>query len=132
MFCPRCRAEYQAGTAVCADCGVPLVDALPPLPPDALIHAEILLTTYNVGDIALVRSVLEANGIPFLFHGENFAVVDPLIQPARLLVPPEHAERARELLAGLDLNYRGITLTDRELPDDPAEDGPSAGEADDR
>ena len=28
MFCPNCRCEYIRGVTECADCGVPLVDAL--------------------------------------------------------------------------------------------------------
>lgn len=27
--CPECRAEYRAGFSTCAECGVPLVAALP-------------------------------------------------------------------------------------------------------
>ena len=29
MWCPICKAEYRDGIAICAECGVPLVDALP-------------------------------------------------------------------------------------------------------
>lgn len=31
-FCPKCRADYREGFIVCADCGVDLVNELPPLP----------------------------------------------------------------------------------------------------
>jgi hypothetical protein len=35
MFCPRCRAEYQAGFTQCADCDIDLVDECPSSqPPD--------------------------------------------------------------------------------------------------
>ena len=110
MFCPKCAVEYRPGTELCADCGVPLVAARPPIPPDRLIEGVHILSTYNVGDIAFVRSLLEANNIPFLFHGENFTIVDPLIQPARLVVPPEYAETVRELLRDTDLHYSGINI----------------------
>jgi len=30
MFCPNCRVEYRPGFAQCSDCGVDLVDNLPP------------------------------------------------------------------------------------------------------
>ncbi len=30
MFCPNCRAEYRPGFARCSDCGVKLVEILPP------------------------------------------------------------------------------------------------------
>ncbi len=53
MYCPNCRAEYREGFTECADCGVPLVDELPPeavpvrqpkLPTAALL--AIIATTY--------------------------------------------------------------------------------------
>ncbi len=31
MFCPKCRTEYKKGFTTCADCGIPLIDELPPL-----------------------------------------------------------------------------------------------------
>ncbi len=30
MFCPNCRAEFRPGFARCSDCGVTLVEILPP------------------------------------------------------------------------------------------------------
>lgn len=121
MFCPRCGEEYQPGVSVCADCGVPLAAAPPAAEAPDLVDAEEILATYNTGDIAIVKSLLDANRIPYLFHGENFTVVDPLIQPARLLVAPEYAERVRELLRDLDLNYMGISHGKANLPDDEGE-----------
>ncbi len=32
-FCPNCKAEYYPGIRTCADCGAPLVAALPADPP---------------------------------------------------------------------------------------------------
>lgn len=29
MWCPKCKAQYRDGIAICADCGAPLVEALP-------------------------------------------------------------------------------------------------------
>lgn len=121
MYCPRCGAEYQPGVALCADCGVPLAAAPPASEAPDLVDAEEILATYNAGDIAIVKSLLEANRIPYLFHGENFTVVDPLIQPARLLVAPEYAERVRELLRDVDLNFMGISHGKTSLPDDEPE-----------
>ncbi len=125
MFCPKCTTEYQAGVAACVDCNVPLVPERPAAAADELIEAEEILATYNVGDILMIKSLLDANGIPYLLHGETFAVIDPLIQPARLLVPPAWAERVRELLQDLDLNYMGISAERRELPDDDDDEEPA-------
>jgi len=129
MFCPKCATEYQAGVTICADCDVPLVAELPAAAADDLIEAEEILATYNVGDILMIKSLLDANHIPYLLHGETFAVVDPLIQPARLLVPPAWAAQVRELLQGLDLNYRGISAERRELSDDDDDDDNAGGAA---
>ncbi len=30
MFCPNCRAEYREGFSRCSDCGIELVEVLPP------------------------------------------------------------------------------------------------------
>jgi hypothetical protein len=30
MYCPNCRAEYRAGFTRCSDCGVELLEGLPP------------------------------------------------------------------------------------------------------
>jgi len=40
MYCPSCRAEYRAGFAQCADCGVELVEELSPLGPEDLEARE--------------------------------------------------------------------------------------------
>jgi hypothetical protein len=37
LYCPRCGGEYRAGFSRCADCGVPLVETLPPPPTDRRI-----------------------------------------------------------------------------------------------
>ncbi|MHB8079387.1 MAG: putative signal transducing protein [Candidatus Krumholzibacteriia bacterium] len=124
MFCPKCTTEYQAGTTICADCNVALVAERPAPAADGLVEAEEILATYNVADILMIKSLLDANEIPYLFLGETFAVMDPLIQPARLLVAPEWAERVRELLKDLNLHYMGISTDRPELPDDG--DEPSA------
>ena len=126
MFCPECATEYQAGVAACADCKVPLVPEQPVAAAEELIEAEEILATYNVGDILMIKSLLEANGIPYLLHGETFAVIDPLIQPARLLVPPAWAAQVRELLQDLDLHYMGINAERRELPDEDDDEEPSS------
>jgi hypothetical protein len=125
MFCPQCATEYQAGVATCADCNMPLVPDQPAAVADELIEAEEILATYNVGDILMIKSLLDANGIPYLLHGETFAVIDPLIQPARLLVPPAWAAQVRELLQDLDLHYMGINAERRELSDEDDDEEPS-------
>ena len=77
MFCPNCRAEYREGFTTCADCDVPLVAELPPEPvaesPQYIEFEEILLT-FNAGDIATVKSLLEEEGIDTIFK-TNFSTM---------------------------------------------------------
>lgn len=89
MFCPRCRSEYVAGIAVCSDCGISLVENIPesakaPLP-EGFKFIEIL-ETYNFSDIAMMKSLLEGNGIEYLLLGETFNQVRPFWEPVRLLI----------------------------------------------
>jgi hypothetical protein len=109
MFCPRCRVEYSDGVSLCADCRVPLVAALPPeVRPEPAEFVEIL-RTLNIGDIAIIKAILDDTAIAYVFLGEQFNYVDPLIQPARLMVRSDQAEEARELLRDLELTYAGVS-----------------------
>lgn len=114
MFCPECKAEYREGFTVCSDCGVPLVDQLPPedKPDDTrrpeYVEFEEILRTYNPADVALIKSVLDGEGITYYFLGENFMYVRPLADPARLMVSKDQAQRAWELIKDLELSF-GLT-----------------------
>ena len=108
MFCPNCRAEYREGFTVCADCDVPLVAELPPeavTEAPQYIEFEEILLTFNAGDIATVKSLLEEEGIDYYFQNEFFNYVQPLAQPARLMVRKDQAEEAREILKELKITY---------------------------
>jgi hypothetical protein len=117
MFCPKCKTEYREGFSVCADCNVDLVRELPPEPKPEYIEYEQIMVTYNPADVALIKSILDAEGIIYYFHGENFMHVRPLVEPARLMVDKEEAGSARELLKDLNLSIMGINLRreDKEL-----------------
>jgi hypothetical protein len=123
-FCPQCREEYRAGFAACADCGAPLVDALPAEPersPEAeggshggwdqaaeagqVYEAELMAMRLRAAGI-------EAEVVDQTFHQEpmpnvrSFAVV-------RVLVPVERVEEARRVLAeGLALPEDAEVETD--------------------
>ena len=106
MFCPRCGCEYRDGFTECADCGIPLVPEPPPPPPEPqYLEYEPVLATYNPGDIAVIKAVLESEGITYFFDGESFNMLRPLVQPAKLLVAKEQVQEAREVLKGLNLAY---------------------------
>jgi hypothetical protein len=111
MFCPECKSEYREGVTECADCGVPLVrelaapEAEPP--PVNLEEMVMVLSSYDEGEVLMAKSLLEGADIPFFMPGE--ALQDPVdsrlfpgstfaLGPVRILVPPERAEEAKEIL----------------------------------
>jgi len=40
MYCPQCRAEFREGFTRCSDCGIELVEVLPPVAPNSSEPAE--------------------------------------------------------------------------------------------
>lgn len=116
MFCPKCKTEYEDWVKECADCKIPLVVELPAEPKGEPIEYEELLSTYNQGDIAIIKSVLDAENIIYYFKGENFNLLRPLVQPAILMVSKDQLERAKGILKNYKLEYRSI-ITDREIED---------------
>lgn len=112
MYCPKCRSEYREGIYTCADCGVSLVDALP------LASDAELVQVFNTTDPALfpiVKSVLDAAGIPYLVQGEEHLGLFPLglfgaavskrALGAIIRVPADRADETRELLNGVTETY---------------------------
>ncbi len=105
MFCPKCKTEYVEGIHVCADCGSELVPGLPTPEPPHWIDFEEVLTTFNAGDIAVIKSILDGEDINYYIQGEAFNYVQPLVQPAKLMVQKDQADQAREILNDLALDY---------------------------
>ena len=61
MFCPKCKSEYREGFYKCTDCGVDLVSKPPPEPAGDFGDEEFVevFSTYQQGDIAFIKSVLD-------------------------------------------------------------------------
>ena len=122
-YCPRCRAEYRPGFEICTDCGLDLVDELPPevttsgegTGAEATPDLEALqswvgtdpvavLTTLNEIEAHVARGVLVDAGIPSSVwssgagaqygHGISLAAF-----PHRVMVHKDDEAEARELLA---------------------------------
>ena len=110
MFCPNCRTEYREGFTICADCNIDLVVTLPKVKRPEFIDFQEVLTTYNPGDVAFIKSLLESEGIQYFFKGENFMYVRPLADPARLMIRTDQVEEAVELLKMVQLSFLGINL----------------------
>ena len=103
MFCPECRTEYREGFAVCADCGTTLVSELLPEPPPEIpsevADFEEVLGYMDEGVVAIVKSLLDEEGIDYYIVG-GFSVTKGPDQ--KLMVRKDQAERAREILEDLE------------------------------
>jgi hypothetical protein len=110
-YCPRCRCEYRPGFAVCADCGVDLVDELPPEADDTAVDRDLealqswvgtdpvaVLVTMNGVQADLARSVLVGAAIPSSVWGMSHHAG---WEPFRVMVHKDDEIEARELLANL-------------------------------
>jgi len=66
-----------------------------------LVMVEIL-TTFDPGELAVAKSILDGENIPYLAQGEEFSIVrGGGTLSVRMLVPEEAAERAKELIKEL-------------------------------
>jgi len=111
MVCPSCRSEYRDGIHVCAECGAELVATLPhEVDPDPELAAAF--TTADSSLLPIVKSVLDAAGIPYLVQGDETLGLFPLGRfgvgvskrtlGAIVRVPRSRLEEARELLRGIE------------------------------
>ena len=55
-----------------------------------------VLSIADAGQISLIRSIFEAESIPYLAQGENFNLARNI--PVRFLVPKEYLDEARNIL----------------------------------
>ncbi len=117
MFCPECKAEYREGFSRCSDCHVNLVKQLPPgLEEDFIEYTEILRTS-NPSDIALIKSILDSEGIIYYFQGEHANNVLPPVLPARLKVNKDQKTDAVEILKDLSLSTKAVDLYGQTEPE---------------
>jgi hypothetical protein len=96
MYCPNCRSEYRVGFTWCKDCDVGLVAELLPEEEPEFVDLVEVLTMADAGQIPLIKSILEAEEIPYIAQGENFNVGRNIA--VRFLVPKDYVEMAKEIL----------------------------------
>ena len=103
MFCPQCKSEYKEGFYKCADCGVDLVAEQPPELIKEVSYVDLVevFSTYQQGDIAFIKSILDGEGITYFFQGESSVMLLAAGAYARLMVKAEEVQRAREILQEL-------------------------------
>jgi hypothetical protein len=118
MFCPICKAEYRQGFTRCSDCDFDLVETLPPEPPESApesVDYKEVLATFNPMDIALIKSILDAEEITYFFQSITFL---PFVLPARLMVRTDQVEQAVEILKDLKLSFSGTNVSE-DTEEDP-------------
>ena len=117
--------EYRAHVEVCPVCGTPLVHALPegwpqgeepddskPTPRDWHGEPEPVFECTDPTEVAVVKSILDGAGIPYLTRGEetfdalrgvrSAVRFNPLAGQVRFLVPSDLADEATALLEELE------------------------------
>jgi len=77
---------------------------------DEFLDFEPLLETQSVGDLAIIRSILDSEGITYYIQNEHVAQYLYHSVPMRILVYTEEADKARELLKDVKLSsaYAGL------------------------
>jgi Putative prokaryotic signal transducing protein len=96
MYCPHCRSEYRAGFTWCKDCDLALVAELPAENEPEFVDLVEVLSIADAGQIPLIKSLLEAEDIPYVAQGENFNLARNI--PIRFLVPKECLDEAKDIL----------------------------------
>jgi hypothetical protein len=74
-----------------------------------------VLETESLTDLALIRSVLDAQGVRYFLQGENMSFIRHL-DPAVLMVSEDDAQQAVDLLKPLDLKYVRLIFPGRRKP----------------
>lgn len=80
-----------------------------------------LLRTFNQGDIALIKSLLLAEGIDYYLQGEDFNLVRPLALPPVFMVREDQYQEAQDIIQGLNISF-GSKSAREFLPEDLGED----------
>jgi hypothetical protein len=62
------------------------------------VDLKELLTTNDQGEIALFKSILEGENIPFVPQGDHFSTTQAYGMTVRFLVPEAFLEQANKLL----------------------------------
>jgi hypothetical protein len=103
MFCPKCKSGYREGFYKCADCGADLVSELSPENKNDVSYVKLveIFSTYNQGDIAFIKSILDGEDIHYFFSGESTIMMIAAGAYARLLVQTDDVQRAKEILQDL-------------------------------
>ncbi len=111
MICPTCKAEFVEGITECPECGIPLVETLAEKSEEKIPQYVEILSTYNLADIAVIKSILNDGDIEYHLQGEIFNIVEPWVQPVKFFVKEDQVEMAKELLKEILIRFMGASAT---------------------
>jgi hypothetical protein len=111
MFCPKCNDNNHQGH-LCSRCNDLSANDLLPIPGGKYQENdfEIVMTTYNTADIAVIKWILEHEKILYFFKGEHFLSNPRTSLPATLMVHRDQAQLAEELLQNLNPSFICYTV----------------------
>ena len=99
MYCPRCKSEYREGYTVCNECNIDLVSDLPDVNFIEKTSYREILRTVSKENIAIIKSLLEAENIDHKIFDESFGNLYPVPGTNRVYVSKSDYEAAVELLS---------------------------------
>ena len=73
-----------------------------------------VLETDSLTDIALIKSVLDAEGVSYFLQGENMKFIQPPYGSTVLMVAEKDIKKAVELLKPLKLSYVWMIFQSKE------------------
>ena len=78
MFCPKCRAEFVSGITICSDCGIPLVERLPPESKPEYRKLVEVFRTWRIIEAGFVKSLLETNNVNCFILNIHYPSLTPV------------------------------------------------------
>jgi len=103
MFCPICKAEYRPGFTHCSDCNAELVSELLPDRPKETHDMVNLYSPNNEIELAMIKSLLNAEGFNYFVKNENFGSMEvgpqiALFNRRIIMVQDDQLEKASALI----------------------------------
>lgn len=126
IICPSCQStiaidqdEQKKKLVRCPECDSLINIATKP--PEIIKDKKYIqiLSSMNQGDLGIIKSMLDDGSIDYFVNGENFLSVDPLIQPARIMIREDQLEEAREIIKDFELHIFGVSSNQNDEEDDP-------------
>jgi predicted Zn finger-like uncharacterized protein len=125
LICPSCQSiiaidinEQKKKLVRCPECDSLINIATKPLEIIKDKKYVQILSSMNQGDLGIIKSMLDDGEIDYFVNGENFLSVDPLIQPARIMVREDQIDEAKEIIKDFELHIFGVSSNQNDDEDD--------------